>query len=207
MGTSSSVAVREEGTLTIIQQDDESMNEFESALSIETTAIANFPTSLPIKPNPNLRRRKMCRASWSKIGSQSRSDDCGFYTQGHTIFFRKFYEKIQKETAKSSLNFSCIKLKRISGATVATNCRFVDYMLSIADTQAEKPNFQILNSTHQIAGVGGSQYGVFVTIFLMQLSESLGSDSSESILDAWAHLCGFTIAGILSAPCESKVKY
>ncbi len=206
MGTSSSVTQGEGSTFIGMHEEEESMNVLDGALSIQAAAIENFPNSLPFQPNPTLSKRKLCRDSWLEIGKQYRSDDCGFHTQGHTLFFRKFYEKIQQESVKSALNFSFIKLKRISGTHVSINCRFVDYMLYIADTQAEKSNFQKLKFIHQSKGVVSSQYGVLMTTFLKQISESLGAQSSENIIDAWAHLCGFTLLGILSASCDLKEK-
>ena len=166
--------------------------------------VAHFtPASFPLMPIITGKSNELCKDSWRKIVSCTKSDDKSQESSGITRFYNEFYERLDADDFGGEFD------KIISNNTKGKNkifakgsliIRIIDYILKIdADTKELRDRLTKLGAAHVQLKIHPWQYSIFVETLLQTISSCLQEEASHEVMESWVNLFALVFKYMLPA--------
>ena len=197
MGLCSSSASDKIGRISTIQyQIQESMT-----FPLEIQVAHYTPSSFPLRPIINNNTAKICAESWKKVVANNITDENGSTVSGITVFYSDFYDRLELFDSKGV--FEAVLTRHASGdnkaaAKGAILLRIVNFMLAIeGDTPETQTLLFMLGKAHTQRLIRPWQYSIFVQTLLNTISDRLGLNAINQVMEAWVNLFAFVLQSML----------
>lgn len=172
--------------------------------------VAHYtPSTFPIVPVVTSNTIQICKETWKKLIS---IDVVNHYDQttmsGMTAFYNDFYDKLA--ILDNNGKFEAVLSRHANGQNKISLkgniiMRVMEFVLNIdPNDKNTKVELALLGKSHSQKAIRPWQYSVFIQILLATIASQLGTEASNTVMEAWVNLFSYTLQYMLPEAIKGK---